>query len=110
MAAGVAPGPSGWTADLLKILAEDPACLRPVTAMLVDIANNRLAGSVRNRLTLCNLIALPKDDKNIRPIAMGDALLKLAGRLVMAQHRDALVRHFAPLQLGAGIEGGGEMI
>ena len=43
-----------------------------------DIANGLVPHHIRDHLLACKLIGIPKDDGSVRPIAMAEALLKLA--------------------------------
>jgi hypothetical protein len=39
---GAAPGPSGWTGELLLPLISDDTCLKGLAALVMDIANDAL--------------------------------------------------------------------
>ena len=103
-----APGPDGWTGELLDVLTSDPVCVTGLADLLSDIANNDVPPCVADRLRACRLIAIPKPTGGIRPIAMGSALIKLASTIVMEQHRDVLEAHFFPIQFGVLRAGGAE--
>ena len=46
--------------------------------MIRDVINGEISTSVRNRLTRCRIIALEKPNNGVRPIAMGDTMLKIS--------------------------------
>ena len=50
MATGAAPGPTGWTAELLLTLWEDSSCAEGLHAIISDICNARLPDSARKLL------------------------------------------------------------
>lgn len=106
VASGAAPGVSGMTDQMLIWLFEDPLCRIALVDMLRQILNNDLPSShVRTRITRCRLLGLPKKEKGTRPIAIGDSLLKLAGRLALNRCRSTVNKHFAPLQFGYARDG-----
>jgi hypothetical protein len=87
--------------------------------MLRRIANNEVTEEARATLRGSTLIALakPKKDPNdateqvkVRPIAMGEVLLKLASSCVLKQLKSALSLFFMPLQAGVCTPGGAESI
>jgi hypothetical protein len=107
---GSSSGRTGWTEELLCQLLEDDATATAMMPLILDIANDRVNASVRNRLTACNLSALAKPKNGIRPIAVGETLLKLASAYVLATLNDVVSELFRPLQLGIGTPGGCERI
>jgi hypothetical protein len=53
------------------------------------------------------LIALVKVNNDVRPIAVGESLRRLAARLLLTPHRAALAAHLLPFgQVGVGVPGG----
>jgi len=54
------------------------------------------------------LIALPKDNGDIRPIAAGCCLRRLVARALAEEFRGVFASYLAPLQVGVGIPGGTE--
>ena len=76
---GSSPGRSGWTADLLRPLCDDTECIQGLAHLILDILNGRFEGKARCALLGSILIALPKPNGKVRPIAMGETLYKIAG-------------------------------
>ncbi|MBQ27679.1 MAG: hypothetical protein CMH81_06010, partial [Nitrospiraceae bacterium] len=120
---GTAPGPSGWTEELLHPLLTDlhhgTIMARRITDLVNAIANNDFPENhiVRAILRECNLIALPKPSKpgdrcpTVRPIAMGEALLKIPSRLLLDRHAKELSAFFTAVgQYGIMVKGGVEKI
>jgi hypothetical protein len=110
LCSGAAPGPTGWTEELILQLLQDETLAPYVAALLSDIANNDIPPSVSRRLTRCRLLDLPKSSTAIRPIAIGEALLKVASCAMFAKHVGDVAAIFKGLQFGVGVRGGAEVI
>ena len=54
------------------------------SSMCLDILNNEVDDDVADLLRQCKLVAIGKGDDGVRPIAMGEALVRLAGKLGMS--------------------------
>lgn len=77
-----APGPSGWTYDHFKAVNTHSTHFAPLLLSLIPLAQQgRLPW--RGLLTSSTLIALSKPQGGIRPIAIGDAWLRLITRMLM---------------------------
>ena len=107
---GAACGRTGWTDELVVQLLDDDATVNALKPLLLDIANDRLDPAVRHRLTACKLSALPKSNNGVRPIAIGEVLLKLTSAYVLETLRDEISAIFRPTQLGVGTPAGCERI
>jgi hypothetical protein len=70
------------------------------------VLNDDLPESVRELFTACRLLALPKHEGGVRPIALGDLFLKCASVVALEQLRPALAEIFNGLQFGALSKGG----
>ena len=93
---GKAPGPTGWTEELLHIIAvadEDSETGLAFRAILEDIINGNVSERCADILSSSVLMALPKTDTKVRPIAMGEALLRLATRICIKQYPIAWSKH-----------------
>ena len=106
---GAAPGPSGTTDGVLRLL-DDEICCSCLCHMIKDLVNGNLAKDVMHRLKRARLLALPKPDNNIRPIAMGEIILKLAGILLLQRYEKTLPPLFAPFQYGVMMKNGCEKV
>jgi hypothetical protein len=107
---GAAPGPSGWTCELLQSLCGDNDCAEGLASIVTDVVNAKLPGGaeVQSLLNAKRLIALRKGSGGVRPIAMGEALTKVAGLCVMNKLKGELHKVFPDIQLGVGAAGGCE--
>lgn len=105
---GSAPGPSGWTFEHIKAIAQGNP--QGISAIL-EFVNAALAGHlpVWEALRACRLIPLRKHADGVRPIAIGEVWLRLVGKCAMAVSSD-VGKHMAPLQLGVGVPGGAQCI
>jgi hypothetical protein len=101
-----APGVSGWTPSLLGHALQQPE----VSAFLLLLTRQVAQGTAPGRRLLCmsRLTPLLKSDGGIRPIAVGELIYRLVGKV--------LVRHYSspsmltPWQFGVGTPGGTEPI
>ena len=107
--AGKSPGVSGWTKELLALGFSTPLGAAALAAMTIDILNNYIDEEVAAKLRSCRLRGIPKKgSKKVRPIAIGEAILRLAGKLGLLQVQDAM-KSLSPLQLALE-ENGAETI
>ena len=72
VANGSAPGPSGWTGEMMATISRNDECLAGIAALLNDIRNGNLSDEARPYLLAARLIAVDKNP-GIRPIAIGEA-------------------------------------
>ena len=100
LANGSAPGPSGWTGEILSVLSQSDDCLDGLSHIIQDMTNNRLEPHARDLLTQSRLFAIPKSasDSTPRPLAIAEPLLKLANLYQLDGLQDSLFAHFSPLQ------------
>lgn len=101
-----APGPSGWTYELLR------ACIEEAGEPFIQALRVLFAGwwhgngILRSWWLACRLIALDKGkgDGSVRPIACADAVYRYAMRTLLARvDVDSIVPRW---QLGVGVSGG----
>ena len=107
---GAAAGPSAITDEHLLILVQDEVTRVAMVRMLADVLNNSIAPSVRRRLTRCRLVALPKLPAGVRPVAVGETVVKLASTVLFNRYKPEIVRHFGDLQFGCMRKGGVEIV
>ena len=104
-----AGGPSGLTAAHLRDpLLHDTALQALLASVFTRIVNG--AGDdaqIGEVLSLCRLIALLKDNGGVRPIAIGEILRRLCGRILLRKHSQAARETLEPIQVGVGTKNGG---
>jgi Reverse transcriptase (RNA-dependent DNA polymerase) len=107
---GSAPGPSGWTYEHIKAATDTDVHARIAALSLI---NAIISGNLPHLPEVLDstLIALQKPGANggVRPIAIGEVWLRLAGLCAMASCPGA-GQALAPLQLGVGVRGGSQII
>jgi hypothetical protein len=95
----------------LQILAmERGAAFDALLAALQLVASGRLPSAIAQALGVCTLIALEKRSGGVRPIAIGEAIRRLAGRAMCLQLRAAMAQYFTPNQYGVQTKGGAEQV
>lgn len=100
-----APGVSGWTVGMLKIVKESPK----VQEFFVTLIAGICAGTAPGRSMLCtgSLTALEKKGGGVRPIAVGELLYRLAMKSILVNALDGK-SPLLPNQLGVKTKGGVE--
>jgi hypothetical protein len=103
-----APGPSGISIQSLKKLSASEEGINALS----PIVNRILNGTEPNwkRLTASRLIPLVKSEEKIRPIAVGEVIMRLASRILLRNHTQDLSHFLRPTQLGVKEPGGTEKI
>ena len=90
---------------------DDDALLNHLTTVLNLILASKLPAASRALVCASLCVPLPKNDKGeVRPIAIGLCLLRLASVMCNTRAADDLRRHFRPLQFGVGVRGGSELM
>ena len=110
---GSAPGPDGWTFELLLEALEHSAFTGQLLHVLVDICNGHVSDRVASLLASSLLVGIPKGETpedGIRPIALGTILLKVASTLANAKAKNKLHDRFKGTQFGCSCKGGAEHI
>eukprot|EP00731_Ephydatia_muelleri_P034861 Em0082g8a len=110
-------GPSGLRIQHLIEAAEVPLQF-PICAVLREVVNMLISGKVPVQVARFlaggNLVALEKNKPNcppdIRPIAVGEAIRRLAGKCLCSMTKAKAHDFLAPFQLGVACQGGAEKI
>eukprot|EP00731_Ephydatia_muelleri_P002290 Em0001g2290a len=110
-------GPSGLRIQHLIEAAEVPLQF-PICAVLREVVNLLISGKVPVQVARFlaggNLVALEKNKHNcppdIRPIAVGEAIRRLAGKCLCSMTKAKAHDFLAPFQLGVACQGGAEKI
>lgn len=110
MCAASAPGPSGMTEELLEAACSDDMVASILTVIVKDIQNNDVHHTLQEYLTTCRLLAIPKPDNGVRPITIGEVLLKVSCAVAVQDVSPHLQKHFKGIQLGLMEEGGCESV
>ena len=80
---GKAPGPSGWTEELLRD-AITPGNAETWQSIFEDIVNGQFPDEVHRSLRQATLVGIAKPNSDsVRPLAMGETFSKVAAKLLM---------------------------
>lgn len=105
---GAAPGPSGWSAELVRPLLLDAVCRAGFAALIRDIHNGTPTPAMSRLLLACRLLAIQKPLGGHRPIAIGELFYKWTA-VVALRGASAGIRSALPkIQYGVGVPGGPE--
>ena len=107
---GTGTGPSGWRYEHLKALLDNCSTADLLHSVCSSIASGSVPESTLNLLTASRLIAIPKPNGDVRPIAIGEALRRLTAKSICAQKKDSFAQFFSPLQHGVATKGGAELL
>ena len=113
LSTSAAPGLSGWRKNLLRPLMRDRQCVDGLAFVVEMILNGSLTNPfVRDALLASRLMALSKRTGNgaVRPIAIGDTLIKLAAHYALDALSGHLSSFFHPVQMGLYTRGGVEKV
>jgi Reverse transcriptase (RNA-dependent DNA polymerase) len=109
---GSAPGPSGWTVELMMSLMHDNHCLSGMLSIINDIINGSIPDACRDLMLSSRLLPIPKHaaaDNDVRPIAIGEVFYRLAAVLALSKTVHASAKTIFPaIQYGVSKPGGPE--
>lgn len=109
-AKGRAPGPSGWTEDLFAQAAlESEEILAALASMIRDVCNAEVSRPIREIITASRLIT-PCNSGKIRPIAIGEAILKIAEAYLFGLTQDFVHEEFSEIQYAFREDGAAQII
>ena len=104
---GPAPGPSGSRPQRLKKALQTAAHRDEVLQQLLGLTNLLAKGQappgVADYLAGASLVALPKKDGGLRPVAVGETARRLVAKCLCSQVSDAARERLAPLQVGVAL-------
>lgn len=99
LASGSAPGPTGWTAELLLAIWSDKVCQQAICTLTKHVINGNLTDEARSVLLSSILIAVGKKNDGIRPIAMVETLYKVAVRYLLLTHKVEISQQCKDVQM-----------
>ena len=103
MSRAAAPGPDGWTRELLIPLVADKDCLLELTALIRKMLSDECSSTFKARTLSTLLCPIAKPDGGVRPICPESALLKLASIVAMRMlTRDEIEKAVSSSQFGVG--------
>lgn len=106
---GSAPGPDGWSYELLFDALGHEGFAAEFHAMVVDICNGAVTPDTALVLAASTLVGIPKGqgrpEDGTRPIALGSVFLKVAEQQAWRAAGPAVQRVFADIQFGTAPAG-----
>jgi Reverse transcriptase (RNA-dependent DNA polymerase) len=116
LASGAAPANSGWTFELLLVLAADELCINGMVSMVQQICDGDVPADVADRVCSSRLVAVAKAPRlgsasaatGVRPIAIPEPLVCVAQCLLLRAMEGAMGGLLPRIQLGVGQRGGSE--
>jgi hypothetical protein len=110
---GSAPSIDGWTGSLLHTLIKsgNEQTLSGLSLLFTLIMNGNIKGTLRELLLTGILIPLPKKDGGVRPLAIGNIFVRIAGKIILRKLEldGAFEQLFPQIQFGIGKSGGAEI-
>ncbi|CAI7916805.1 unnamed protein product [Closterium sp. NIES-54] len=108
---GVGAGPSRSTFEHYR----DPALsnievLGHLHSAVTHLLSTNLSTEVAALLSPSRLIAFAKPGGRLRPIAIGESLLRLAAKVALSELQEETRRFFLPQQFGVAVPGGAEFV
>ena len=106
---GSAPGPSGWTFEMICAACQSSDA---ATRATLGVVNLILSGELPRESYLLDglLIGLEKPNGGVRPIAISEAWYRFAGVCALRVYGREIGVGLAPLQVGVGTRGGTETV
>ena len=105
-----ASGITGWHASHLSAIADSDDGLRCVTYVLNRIYAKDMPETIFKGLQTSLLVPLTKDNGGIRPILIGDCLMRLLAKCVVEAEQRYIANRMEPIQVAVGMKGGNEML
>ena len=104
-------GPSGWRSSHLKEMLKarcKQSFLSALAAFCTRIANGSFSAECMAVITAARLVPIGKPSGGLRPIAVGDVLRRLAGKLLMDVIIAKTTEHLRPEQVGVQVPNAAE--
>jgi hypothetical protein len=101
---GSAPGLSGWTGDMLKVLYDDENCRAGLAQLIADFCNGELPDQAKEYILPSHLVPIPKPNQpsSVRPISMGEIFYRAAANYAVGLVSDVIADVLGPIQFGVG--------
>ena len=107
---GAAAGPSGCTAEHLRVLADDEASADFLLRAAERLANADVPADVLAGVRLGRMVGLRKPDGGVRGLVMSDAFRRLVARTMAQQYAGAFQAACAPFQYALRTRAGAESL
>jgi len=106
---GSSPGLSGLSFSTLRTLFSiDDALGQHLAAILNTILSGKTNPITRRLLTAGRAVLIPKSNGGVRPIVVGECIIRLVAHMALKNVTTEMHSHFLPHQLGCGIPSGAD--
>ena len=107
---GAAPGPSGYTSEVLRLVLDDEGATSQFVAVATRIANAELPPQITQALGLGRIVALQKPNGRVRGIVVGDLFRRLVARCLAQTYAPQIHTACKPHQFALSTRAGTEAI
>ena len=107
---GSGSGPSGWRFEHLRDLCDNSVTRDGLFAICSTIAKGKIPTDIISLVSASRLIAIPKSNGDVRPIAIGECLRRLTAKAVCVDCKDSFSSYFNPVQHGVATPSGSELV
>ena len=103
-------GITGWHISHIKSIVSTQDGLESLALILNRIYSGRIPDAIRRGIKLSQLTPLSKENGGIRPVLVGDVLIRIIGKAVVVLEQNRIARRFEPLQLAVCARAGSEVV
>ena len=107
---GSSCGNDGWRFEHLKVLLESDLTWTSLYNICNIILGGHVPDPIMKALAGAKLIALKKNEVDVRPIAIGNCIRRLVARAVCSHLKKEMADYLAPHQYGVSTPGGAEVM
>ena len=105
-----APGPSGYTAEMLRVLLDDAECSACFADVCSLLASAHLPEPAAAAVALGRLVAIRKPSGGTRGLVIGDLLRRLVARTLAQQFSEPIALACSPHQYALSTRAGAEAL
>jgi hypothetical protein len=102
------PGPDGLSYKYMKQMSTFAGWNTALTFYVNSLTLGKLEVPLRDFIGCARLVAIPKTPTKVRPIAVGNSIRRVWGRLTLKQNSEAIIKQLGLRQMGAGVSCGAE--
>ena len=103
-------GPSGWKYEHMKALVNRSTTAEGLFSVCDLIAQGKIPPAIHEVISSSRLIASPKENGAVRPIAIGECLRRFTAKVICIQKKESFNSHFQPIQHGVAVKRGTELL
>lgn len=104
-----ASGITGWHQSHIAAIASSTDGLQALTYVLNCLLSRSLPQPLLECINTSVLVPLQKPDGGVRPILIGDALVRLLSKCVVVAEQSHIAQRFHPVQVAVATKGGNEI-